>query len=168
MKYYVYHVQSEQQDEKLCAFVTNPELFAQHEFGPTKMEFSGLMVEASTIEQAKNIYTSPTASGTIYSCDEPSYTQLARKHNNLEHKIDKMEKTAYAIKARITAAQVAMLIAEINNKSMQLAQEFAQSIRPTNLSVEELYGRIKKQFAQQFIDLPYDDGETRGPTNSKE
>lgn len=182
-KFYVYTMQSEEAESRSCIYVDEQIVnqFAQLQFKPDLMEYSGVAIEADTPHEAHEIYNN-LQGGEILSAEEPKVTFLkrraheARKIQDLRNALGQAETAAARLALTTYAKSCTRDVLDINKHISRMA-ELVRKISKSSpeVSVEEIYERFKQQYIQQLDSLVYndprsgyggpDEWEGGGPTN---
>jgi hypothetical protein len=169
-RYYIYHVKSEKENERLHAFVEDPILFALKIFDPAKMEFSGVFVEAEDTQAAEKVYTCPQENDVLVSCEEPRATILKRQAfesrlrlagNKLIETMDATEREMRRLRINTIAVELGMHFSLMASQVSELARQIraiASVEDRLRLSNEQVYERLIEQYSQQLLQLKYRPG----------
>lgn len=152
--YYVYKVTNP--DHVANAYVSDPELFARTDFNPSRMEFSGISIEASDPHAADAIHKAPHT-GNIFACEEPKPTALL---GLIQSKLNNAIEKANIAYAKATLATLSLDAAtrfqELNTLLSEMARQLRKSTNEhSDLTAEDIFYRLKEHYIEQFRDLSY-------------
>jgi len=155
-RYYVYIVKTDNPNERINAFVEDPEIFASEKFDSNTMEFSGVFVEAETANMAYEIYISPKEGDVFVSCDEPEATLFKRRFHESHRKIQ--EQNIVRLRMSTLIAEIAISLTDFSTKVSELTR-LLRSVAPEAerelFSNEEIYERLMQAYGIQFAQLRY-------------
>lgn len=145
-KYYVYSVKNNDDDVYTNAFVEDPFMFAIEVFNPEIMEFSGVLIEADTPEEANRIYQHPRSEDVLVSCEEPRPTVVKRIMHNAKAQDSRSLKTSTLV------IDIATTFIDLSFKISELARLIN---RIPGQSTEDVYKLLMEKYGQQLAELKY-------------
>jgi hypothetical protein len=160
MRFYVYTFPVEGQRLPGLAFVYDPEAFSLDGFDPATMEFTGLSIEATDLKEAEKIYRKPGEFDAVFSCEEPKALILKRKVYDAKISIAKslnsITKESARTVCKAIAAEITFQFHDINMKISELSRQVRLCTDENpKITPESLYERLKQQYAEQLLQLPY-------------
>lgn len=163
-QYYVYNIKSDDKESRVHAFVENPLIFAMDVYDPETMEFSGVLVEADSPEQAQKVYLQPQAEDILISCCEPIETVTKRKKHkfsSVNTAVDKLEIASLKLRIQTLAAEVALDFYSMSQKISELSRLIRKtsSSKEKVLTSKDIYGLLLKKYTDVFAKLKYKPGE---------
>lgn len=168
-KFYVYIAKSDDIEKRNCIYVDAKfiEGFAQNEFDPADMEFSGVTVEANSTYEAHEIYNTFGA-GEISWVDEPPCTLKKREEfeagrkivsehfSNIEQAVSDIVRTTARIMILPLTQSNSTMLMELNDQLSRLARIVVlSSNNAEDVNINELYRRIKQHYIRQLEELEY-------------
>lgn len=164
-KFYVYAIKDDDPYNRNCIYVDENKIniFALYNFQPSKMEYSGVAVEADTPEEANQVYTS--LDGNIIWADEPILTAARTKayktHDQtikeLNEKLDKAELAVARLLIREHSKNSALDLMNLNDNISAIAKIVRGTSKDNpDITVEQIYERLKKRYIEQLKNYRYD------------
>lgn len=118
MKFYVYRRLDQEFGKDHLHFVSIPSEYAKKVYDPSKIGFTGVMIEADTLEKATKTYFEPTSGlGEYYCADEPEPTKVMS--NNKKEIIEQLSDIA-------DLPEVKDILKEINKNNYLLCSSFSK------------------------------------------
>ena len=143
-KYYVYKV-ARGPDElgigttKALVYVIDAMAFALTEFDPLTMEFSGVMVEAETIDEATKIYAHPGPEDKVFWSDEPMATKAKRNMFEKEKAINCLAINKLQLAINTSLDLINKQISEMAFRMRKQTENYKE------VTVEQIYARLKER-----------------------
>jgi hypothetical protein len=179
-KFYVYAVKDEGTDnvgKYIYINEENIEGFAENEFNPYVMDYSGVVVEADNPQHAHEIYMSFGQDGNIFWTDEPTCTMnrrrvydarrrmlKAQQFRELQQALKQSEQTANRLAAHAFAKGISLDLIKINTRLCRLAELIHSMFKgQSECTVEQLYDRLRKQYIQILLGYEYEGPESSSP-----
>jgi hypothetical protein len=168
-KFYVYAVKTDKTKERTCVYVDEQviEQFALHQFEPHHMEFSGVMVEADSPQEAHEVYNTFGMNEIVWT-DEPACTFKKRqafngknqlmnsKLNSLADALGKAEQAATQLAIHAYAKGISMDLIQLNDRLSRMADLVRQSSNNSpEVTSQELYERLKKRYIEKLGEHKY-------------
>jgi len=164
-RFYVYTLKSSDPYDRGRIYVDETRInrFALHNFEPASMEYSGVLIEADTPEEANVIYSS--FDGDIIWADEPVLTasrtdafknqKVVKKE--LDENLTKAELTVKRLRVHVYSKGIAADLIGVNERISRMA-EVVRDLTEANpeVTIEQLYDRLKKKYIEQLSNDKYD------------
>ena len=155
MKYYVY-VEKSDGEVKNQIFVEDLDEFVTSQYDPSRISFTGVVIDAKDVFSAKQAYDSPHESrieATIAWIPEPSETA---NYSVIIKTKEQLELISHMLRCSVIAIKIAKALQECN---LQLA-ELAHHIRIYNtknpeVDKEAVFKRLKERYIEHFQKLRY-------------
>jgi DNA repair exonuclease SbcCD nuclease subunit len=171
-KFYVYTIKNEDPNKRSCVYVDKDHIgeFAQYQFQPSTMVYSGVIVEANDPQEAHEAYNTFIGENEIVWTDEPEQTVRKRKTfeaktelskaklSNFAEALSKAEEAASKLALRTLAAKISTELLSINERLSYMARLVRKTSKENpEVTIEELYERLKKRYIDQLANLQYED-----------
>jgi hypothetical protein len=165
-RYYVYHIREGGKIQS-NVFVQDIDAFAEEEFDPVNMDFSGVCVDAADPRDAHAMFKSSKISSAILSCDEPPVTALQRlnwekRRDALRASLNLLKETLQDAEVRLRKARIEKLIKnivigfhEISVKASMLSTDMHVISKDKSYSPEDIYDKLMSKYAKAFLQLPF-------------
>ena len=169
-KYYVYAVaqepsRQEYSNDRTYAYVEDPTEFALEGFDPATMEYTGVVVEASTPTEANDVYNRPTEySGAFLMAEEPKATALKQRAYRakediaksfmpeLKKKLQELNEMAAKAAAKMLAVRMAHQLTILNATLSELSRRIRLATTDNSeLDAEGIYERLKETYLKRFM-----------------
>jgi len=155
MKYYVY-VEKENGKAINHIFVEDLDEFVVHQYDPSRISFTGVVVEAGDVFVAKQAYDSPYEShveAAIAWIPEPSETA---NYAAVAKTKDQLEIVAHMLRCSTIAIKIARSLQECNRQLAELAH-YIRIFNTKNPDVdkEAVFKRLKERYVEHFQRLRY-------------
>lgn len=173
-KYYVYKVAKGSKESKTditraLVYVIDPMAFALTQFNPMTMEFSGVVVEAETLEDATKIYNRPGPDDKVFWTDEPTPTKTRRDMfekepiGTLKDVIQDTERAINQLAINKLHLAINSSLDLLNKQISEMAFRMRQQTDShQDVTAEQLYARLKERSIETLqrtarYDRPGDD-----------
>jgi hypothetical protein len=155
MKYYVY-VEKKNGEAINHIFVEDLDEFVTHQFDPSRLSFTGVVIDASDVFVAKQAYDSPHEShveATIAWIPEPSETA---NYSAAAKTKDQLDLVAHMLRCSTLAIKVAKSLQECNKQLAELAHYIRIfNTKNPEANKEAVFKRLKERYIEHFQRLRY-------------
>jgi two-component sensor histidine kinase len=161
-KFYVYSLieNNDDEDDRSCIYVDERLIhkFAEYEFDPECMQYSGVMIEADSPQQAHHIYNT-FEGGEIISAAEPKWTVRKRKTaNEMKEAVNHLQSIASQVSITAQAKSVYLLFMQINERISAMSRQLKVQFQEDEIDITELqvYRKLKKKYIEVLEKMKYE------------
>jgi len=155
MKYYVY-VEKKDGEAINHIFVEDLDEFVTRQYDPSRISFTGVVIDASDVFIAKQAYDSPHEShveATIAWIPEPSETA---NYSVVAKTKEQLELVAHMLRCSTLAIKVARSLQECNKQLAELAHYIRIfNTKNPEADKEAVFKRLKERYIEHFQRLRY-------------
>lgn len=156
MKFYVYVIKTGSSKDLEFVEISHVKYFANSVFDPAIMEFTGIMVDAESPDQAKEVYLNPSCGfGEYVLLDEPIETATIRSIAAIKSSVIKsFDATTHKLNTMrviLKMQRVADKMREANELLNQVANDIYDMYSDESHSVEDIFNKISKPSIEATI-----------------
>lgn len=157
MRYFVYEVLND--DKRVLAFINDVEKFARDVYKPGLMEFTGVSIEAESLEDAAVAYNHPSKradAGEFFWCVEPPCTKKLDILNDGEIRL--VQKSVDMVLNSPGMSALLSVLKQIDTVIGYFADRIHSNCPVVDTT--EAYKLLKKRIVKEFQGYNYNDGDT--------